>query len=138
MCGVNLSCLQFFNTEKLNCLGIFKRVFSISHQMILVAPQITPFSIGDGPANWGDQTSVICSVIKGDRPIEITWSLNGKEITLESHPDISISRTGPMISLLSIDSVTARHAGEYSCMASNLVGFVSRSAELTVNGTHID
>ncbi|XP_051153580.1 cell adhesion molecule Dscam2 isoform X7 [Leptopilina boulardi] len=100
---------------------------------VMVAPQITPFSIGDGPANWGDQTSVICSVIKGDRPIEITWSLNGKEITLESHPDISISRTGPMISLLSIDSVTARHAGEYSCMASNLVGFVSRSAELTVN-----
>ena len=77
---------------------------------------------------------MICSVIKGDRPIEITWSLNGEEITPQSHPDISISRTGKMISVLSIDSVTAGHAGEYTCVASNMAGSSSQSAQLSVNG----
>ena len=104
-------------------------------ELIPVAPQIAPFTIGDAPANWGEQISVTCSVLKGDRPIDITWSLNGEQITRDSHPDIDISRSGKMISLLSIDSVTARHAGEYTCVASNMAGSISRSAELSVNGT---
>lgn len=103
--------------------------------MLTVAPQIAPFTIGEEPANWGEQISVICSVLKGDSPIEITWSLNSEHITLETHPDISISRTGKMISLLSIDSVTAHHAGEYTCVASNMAGSISRTADLAVNGT---
>ncbi|KAF7411847.1 hypothetical protein HZH66_000743 [Vespula vulgaris] len=97
------------------------------------APQIAPFSIGDEPANWGEQVSAICSIVKGDSPIDIQWSLNGEPITARTHPDITIQKTGKKTSLLTIDSVTAHHAGEYSCVASNLVGSVTRSAVLSVN-----
>lgn len=103
-------------------------------RLFLVAPQIAPFSISEGPANWGEQISAMCSVLKGDSPIEIRWSLNGEPITRLAHPDIMISNTGKKTSVLIIESVTARHAGEYSCVASNLVGSVSRSAVLSVNG----
>nr|XP_050869862.1 cell adhesion molecule Dscam2-like isoform X11 [Vespula vulgaris] len=100
---------------------------------VMVAPQIAPFSIGDEPANWGEQVSAICSIVKGDSPIDIQWSLNGEPITARTHPDITIQKTGKKTSLLTIDSVTAHHAGEYSCVASNLVGSVTRSAVLSVN-----
>lgn len=77
----------------------------------------------------------MCSILKGDSPIEIRWSLNGEAITRANHPDITITKTGKKNSVLIIDSVAAHHAGEYTCVASNLVGSVSRSAELSVNGT---
>ncbi|EFN60720.1 Down syndrome cell adhesion molecule-like protein 1 [Camponotus floridanus] len=98
-----------------------------------LAPQIAPFSISEEPANWGEQVSAVCSILKGDLPIEIRWSLNGELITRLTHPDITITNTGKKTSVLTIESVTARHAGEYSCVASNLVGSVSRSAILSVN-----
>ncbi|PBC29921.1 Titin [Apis cerana cerana] len=100
-----------------------------------VAPQIAPFSIGEEPANWGEQVSAMCSILKGDSPIEIRWSLNGEPITRTNHPDITVTKTGKKNSVLIIDSVTAHHAGEYTCVASNLVGSVSRSAELSVNAS---
>ncbi|EGI61628.1 Down syndrome cell adhesion molecule-like protein [Acromyrmex echinatior] len=98
-----------------------------------LAPQIAPFSISEEPANWGEQVSAMCSILKGDLPIEIRWSLNGEIITRLNHPDVIITNTGKKTSVLTIESVTARHAGEYSCVASNLVGSVSRSAVLSVN-----
>ncbi|XP_029665490.1 Down syndrome cell adhesion molecule-like protein 1 homolog [Formica exsecta] len=98
-----------------------------------VAPQIAPFSISEEPVNWGEQVSAVCSILKGDLPIEIRWSLNGELITRLTHLDITITNTGKKTSVLTIESVTARHAGEYSCVASNLVGSVSRSAILSVN-----
>ncbi|XP_028048388.2 Down syndrome cell adhesion molecule-like protein Dscam2 isoform X30 [Monomorium pharaonis] len=100
---------------------------------VMVAPQIAPFSISEEPANWGEQVSAVCSILKGDLPIEIRWSLNGEIITRLTHPDVIITNTGKKTSVLTIESVTARHAGEYSCVASNLVGSVSRSATLSVN-----
>jgi len=105
----------------------FLRLFS-------VAPQIAPFTISEEPANWGEQVSAVCSILKGDLPIEIRWSLNGEIITRLTHPDVIITNSGKKSSFLTIESVTARHAGEYSCVASNLVGSVSRSAALSVNG----
>lgn len=112
--------------------AICDRFFAI---VFPVAPQIAPFSISEEPANWGEQVSAMCSILKGDLPIEIRWSLNGELITRLTHPDITITNTGKKTSVLTIESVTARHAGEYSCVASNLVGSVSRSAILSVNGT---
>lgn len=90
--------------------------------------------MGDEPANWGDTVTATCTVIKGDRPIEIEWALNGDPISHNNFPDISIG-TGKSVSLLTIDGVTARHAGEYTCSASNAAGGTSYSASLIVNGT---
>ena len=98
-------------------------------------PIIAPFNIGEEPANWGEQVSATCTVLKGDKPIRIHWTLNNESITPLNHPDIAITRSGKMISLLSIDSVAAHHAGEYTCVASNKAGNSKRSALLVVNGT---
>ncbi|XP_067215052.1 cell adhesion molecule Dscam1 isoform X3 [Linepithema humile] len=100
---------------------------------VMVAPQIAPFSIGDEPANWGEAVSAVCTVVKGDLPIEVTWALNGEPITKENHGDVSISSTSKRVSLMTIEAVSARHAGEYTCTASNAAGATSYSATLAVN-----
>jgi hypothetical protein len=102
---------------------------------ITVPPQVAPVTIGSEPANWGEQVSATCNVLKGDNPIEIKWTLNGKPIKPKTHPDITITRSGKKISFLVIDSVSAHHAGEYICIVSNLAGSFSRAAILAVNGT---
>nr|XP_033326664.1 Down syndrome cell adhesion molecule-like protein Dscam2 isoform X32 [Megalopta genalis] len=100
---------------------------------VMVAPQIAPFSIGDEPANWGEAVSAVCTVVKGDLPIEVAWALNGEPITVKNHGDISISSTGNRVSLMTIEAVSGRHAGEYTCTASNAAGATSYSATLAVN-----
>lgn len=100
-----------------------------------VAPQIAPFSISDEPANWGEAVSAVCTVVKGDLPIEVSWALNGEPITKENYADVSISSTSKRVSVLTIDAASPRHAGEYTCTASNAAGATSYSATLAVNGT---
>lgn len=95
-----------------------------------------PFVIGEEPANWGDTITVTCTVLKGDHPIQIEWALNGEPISRD-HPDISIVSTSKRVSLLTIDAVTARHVGEYTCTASNVAGGTSYSASLAVNGIKV-
>lgn len=80
--------------------------------------------------------SSICSILKGDEPIEIEWTLNGEKISPEKHSDITVSQTTKKLSLLSIVSTTAEHAGVYECVAKNFAGFSNRSAILSVNGTY--
>ena len=91
--------------------------------------------LGDEPANWGDAVTATCTVFKGDLPIDIEWSLNGQPIS-QNYPDITIA-TSKRVSLLTIDAVTAHHAGEYTCGASNTAGGTSFSASLAVNGTTV-
>ncbi|KAL6435015.1 hypothetical protein ACFW04_005260 [Cataglyphis niger] len=99
---------------------------------VMVAPHIGPFTISDGPANSGDMVSVTCSITKGDSPIKITWKFNGH--TINPHDsDITITRINKHMSALSIESVAARHAGEYTCVATNKAGNVSHSTTLAVN-----
>lgn len=100
---------------------------------IAVAPQIVPFVMGDEPANWGEAVTATCTVFKGDLPIDIDWSLNGQPIS-SNYPDITIA-SSKRVSLLTIDAVSARHAGEYTCAASNAAGGTSFSTSLAVNGT---
>lgn len=109
-----------------------------------MAPQLAPFSFGDEAANAGEMATVQCAVIKGDLPIDVVWSFNGREIeaangAFDEHnydnPDIAISRNSKRASTLTIESVAARHAGEYSCTASNTAGSATHSSILSVNGT---
>lgn len=96
-------------------------------------PQITPFDFGDEPMNSGEMASVICAVSKGDFPINITWTLNGRLIN--KFDGITILKTNKHISQLSIDSVQGINTGQYVCTAANNAGNMSHSAYLNVNGT---
>lgn len=99
-----------------------------------VAPVIAPFDFGDEPSNAGETVTAACTVLKGDHPIDIQWALNGQPIT-KKQPDIRVVDGGKRVSLLTIDGVAARHAGEYACTASNAAGGTSYSSALAVNGT---
>lgn len=90
-----------------------------------------PFSFGDEPSNYGDSASIQCSVTSGDFPIDIVWLLNGQPI---DDGLVSIGKMGKRLSILNIDAVNARHAGNYTCVASNLAGAVDQSDLLIVNG----
>ncbi|XP_071567219.1 Down syndrome cell adhesion molecule 1 isoform X10 [Temnothorax nylanderi] len=109
---------------------------------VMVAPQLAPFTFGDEAANAGEMATVQCAVIKGDLPIDIIWSFNGRVIDIANgafdehnydNPDIVISRSSKRASQLTIESVAARHAGEYSCTASNTAGTATHSSVLSVN-----
>ncbi|XP_076297102.1 Down syndrome cell adhesion molecule 1 isoform X21 [Lasioglossum baleicum] len=99
---------------------------------VMVAPHIGPFAISDGPANSGDMVSATCSIMKGDFPVEIVWKFNSRTIGFND-PDVTITRINKHMSALSIESVAARHAGEYTCVATNRAGNVSHSTTLAVN-----
>ncbi|XP_044595800.1 Down syndrome cell adhesion molecule-like protein Dscam2 isoform X5 [Cotesia glomerata] len=99
---------------------------------VMVQPGIAAFTFGDEPANSGETVTATCTVIKGDYPIYIEWSLNGQPI-FSDNTDITIGSTSKRVSVLTIDTVSAHHAGEYTCSASNQAGGTSYSASLVVN-----
>ena len=76
--------------------------------------------------------SISCTIIKGDLPVEFVWTFNEKVIPLDSS-DVSIV-VSKRVSFLSIDSVAAKHAGKYKCIATNRAGSDSHIAVLAVNG----
>lgn len=65
-------------------------------------------------------------------PIDITWLHNNRPI--DTMPDVSLSKIGKRIYVLSVESVAGHHAGNYSCRAKNSAGTSEHSAHLTVNG----
>ncbi|XP_043478453.1 Down syndrome cell adhesion molecule-like protein Dscam2 isoform X43 [Leptopilina heterotoma] len=99
---------------------------------VMVAPQISPFAFGDDPVNAGEMASVQCAVVKGDLPLDISWMFNGNPIGSDQS-DVNIIDNGKRHKQLTIDSVSARHAGEYTCVGSNIAGSVSRTAVLDIN-----
>lgn len=120
--------------KKIVCFGMLWLLLEglLKYTVFTVLPQILPLDFGEESVNAGDLASLTCSVHKGDLPIDIEWLHNNKSIT--DADGISVSRVNKKISTLSIDSVLAEHAGEYTCLAKNPAGSTSSSAFLNVNG----
>lgn len=81
--------------------------------------------------------SVSCTIIKGDLPVNLTWTFNDQPLNDYDRNDVTIVNNNKRVSFLSIDSVSASNAGKYTCNAENVAGIHSSSAVLVVNGTHI-
>ncbi|XP_055593974.1 cell adhesion molecule Dscam2 isoform X23 [Uranotaenia lowii] len=97
---------------------------------VMVPPKILPFSFGEESMNSGESASVQCNVPAGDFPLQIRWYINDLLIL---DPTITVTNIGKRLKVLSIDAVQGRHAGNYTCEATNQAGSVSFSAELLVN-----
>lgn len=94
-----------------------------------------PFAFDKGPAKSGQDITITCTVSDGDLPLDIKWLLNDRPV--ESYPSINSAKFGKRNMVLSIESVTAEHTGNYTCEASNKAGIVSYSTDLQVYGTRM-
>lgn len=99
----------------------------------LALPRLLPFAFGDEPSYLGDSTSVQCTLSSGDLPVTFSWHLN--EQPIETYSGINVVAVGKKTSLLSIDSLSEEHAGNYTCLAQNKAGSASHMAQLVVKGT---
>ncbi|XP_031617665.1 Down syndrome cell adhesion molecule-like protein Dscam2 isoform X3 [Contarinia nasturtii] len=91
-------------------------------------PVIEPFAF---PKNLqeGGRVTVTCAVISGDLPIIFTWKK-------DDHPipqSLQVSVKGDeFFSMLVLKDVSSRHAGLYTCIASNSGATVNHTSELLV------
>lgn len=125
--------------SKLKVFSLFFWVWG-AFDYLPVAPLIAPFSFGDDEAlNAGDFVVVQCSAVKGDSPLSLRWAFQSRPLSpdtqAQSVTGLTVSGLGDRISVLSIQSVSAAHNGEYTCTAENAAGVANYTATLTVNGT---
>ncbi|GBP44660.1 Hemicentin-2 [Eumeta japonica] len=123
-----------YNCSARNAAGL---VFHAVHLTVNVPPTIVPFSFGAVPANPGDAAQVHCLAAKGDAPLDISWTFSSDTVdgAASLQRDISTVPLGPRASVLVIDSVTANHQGDYTCIVRNAAGRAEHAATLLVNGT---
>lgn len=84
--------------------------------------------------NDGETATITCTVLKGDSPLDIDMMFKGNPISKDNE-DFIVTNSGKRAKQLMIEAVEAKHAGEYTCVASNSAGSTTRSAILAVNGT---
>jgi len=90
-----------------------------------------PFFVED-ELNAGDSIELNCYVSKGDRPVNISWTLNN----MATNKLTGISETTrDRSSLLTIPSLMANHIGNLTCTATNRAGSTSYDTVLHVNGS---
>lgn len=102
--------------------------------LFLVPPTILPFSFGDVPSNPGDAVQVTCLATKGDTPLDISWTFSSDTMDSTLSQDIITTSTSPRSSILMINSVTANHQGNYTCIVKNTAGRIEFAATLVING----
>jgi Immunoglobulin I-set domain len=93
------------------------------------------FSIDEEPLFYEESFLLTCSVIHGDSPFTFQWLFQNQ--TIENFYDMKVESTKKK-SLLSIDSVNAKHAGEYTCKVLNSAGFSTITTSLVVKGGEKD
>ncbi|CAD1479845.1 unnamed protein product, partial [Heterotrigona itama] len=115
------------------------------HIEVKVPPTIAPFSFNKDLSE-GVRAQVTCMVEKGDPPFTIAWSKDGEPIAGPNTPGFgNTAITGPRhtqipaglrvtnidahSSTIVIESVSAAHSGNYTCLARNSVAEVLWTAE---------
>lgn len=91
---------------------------------------------GEESLKEGDTVGVQCVILSGDLPATLSWMFNGQP--LATTDNVIITKTGSKISSLTIDSVSAKDAGNYTCVGVNNVGNTTFTSTLFINGWLIE
>ncbi|KAJ8730753.1 hypothetical protein PYW08_002166 [Mythimna loreyi] len=100
---------------------------------VMVPPLIMPFNFGEVPFNPGDTAVVNCVASKGDLPLDISWTFSSETMDSSLQRDIMTMPLSPRASILTINSVSANHQGNYTCIVQNAAGRAEYAATLVVN-----
>uniref|UniRef100_T1JES3 Down syndrome cell adhesion molecule-like protein Dscam2 n=1 Tax=Strigamia maritima TaxID=126957 RepID=T1JES3_STRMM len=98
-----------------------------------VPPKIVPFTFQDGHLLEGMLVRVSCVVSRGDLPLNISWLKDDKPISEEFAISVRVHNLDEYSSVLSIDPVTKKHDGNYTCIAKNMAGTDTFVASIVVN-----
>lgn len=107
------------------------------HKQFIVLPQIVPLNFGDEQIYLEESATATCGITKGDLPLVIWWTFSNhkdEQMNLTSSDGVIITRNSQKLSVLNIDTVKARHRGNYTCFAKNKGGVSQNSAYLSING----
>ena len=101
-----------------------------------MAPIVVPFL---APANLqqGDRTTLTCTVARGDSPLTLLWQKDNAPISVENLASVKILNFDEFNSMLTIESLSISHIGNYSCSAVNLAGKSTVSTHINVHGNQI-
>jgi len=100
----------------------------------LVRPKILPIPPMTNLLAEGMRAAISCQIVEGDLPVMFTWTKDsdgvnnglGVGTVTRNHDEYSSS--------LIIERITAEHAGNYTCIATNSAGEEKFTVPLTVNG----
>lgn len=85
--------------------------------------------------SYGEFVNVQCTVSGGDVPLNISWQLDGRPF--DDYLEVFTTKRGKRINELTIESVAAKHVGNYTCLAVNRAGVDNYTAPLRVNGVFV-
>lgn len=128
---------------------------NVLHISVRVRPEIEPFSFPKS-LHEGQRFNVLCSVTKGDSPVQIRWykgarllgvpptasgstsaaSLSGSDSSPTELVGISTVHVTPYSSSLIFDSVRPEHRGNYTCEATNVAGTARQQATMIIHGKY--
>lgn len=97
-------------------------------------PRIKKFSFEDN-VQEGELASVTCLAVSSNKPLTFTWSKNG-HIIKEMNDHVRIENSGEF-SVLIVDNINLKSAGNYTCTATNPSGSTTHTAYLEVKGMSI-
>lgn len=91
-----------------------------------------PFEF-DESVFFGEGVQVMCHVPKGDTPLNFEWTMDGRDVSLLV--GVNVLSVGDRGSVLIIPAASAKHSGNYTCTASNVVASANHQSTLNVKGT---
>lgn len=77
------------------------------------------------------RTRVYCNIARGDPPVSISWLRDEKPI--KSGPDLEVRVLDAFSVALAIESLSPKHNGNYTCLATNAAATVNYTAPLRVH-----
>lgn len=84
--------------------------------------------------NGGSSVRVLCTIINGDQPIEITWLKDGKKLSEYRRKTQKLDENTVILSLRKLQ---LEDSGNYTCVAQNPAGSTSHWGILKIKGTYL-